>query len=286
MSDTPNQDDVVDFLTRRTSYPHEVDSVELRETHGSRVFLAGPYVYKLKKEVAFGFLDYSSIEKRRHACEEEVRLNRRLAPGIYLGVLSIREIEGELRLCALEESRGAAVDFVVHMVRVDDDLLLRERLSKGELTDEQLRALVDVLTSFYAHAETGPHIDRYGEPEVIRRNVAENFAETQEWVGSMFAERRFHALRSAPPVLCDPAGRQASPARRGRTHPGRARRPARRARGFRSRARGDRLHRVRRPLPLRRCRFGPGVPVHGPRVPGVPQDGEAAHSVLRRGFRG
>src|SRR5690349_19730052 len=71
-------------------YPHAVDGVELHETHISRVFLAGAFAYKLKKPVALGFLDFSTLEARRHYCEEELRLNRRFAPALYMGVVEIR----------------------------------------------------------------------------------------------------------------------------------------------------------------------------------------------------
>src|SRR5687768_11843458 len=72
-----------------TCYPHAVDEVELHETHISWVFLAGPYAYKVKKPVALGFLDFSTLEARRRYCEEELALNRRFAPGLYLEVVEI-----------------------------------------------------------------------------------------------------------------------------------------------------------------------------------------------------
>ena len=76
-------------LAQPSAYPYPVDAVEVRQTHISAVFLAGPFVYKVKKPVNPGFLDFSTLEKRRHFCEEEVRLNRRLAPQVYLGVVPV-----------------------------------------------------------------------------------------------------------------------------------------------------------------------------------------------------
>src|SRR5437868_471566 len=80
---------LIGALSDASAYPYPVDRVEVRHTHISVVFLAGAYVYKIKKPVALGFLDFSTLEKRRHFCDEEVRLNRRLAPMIYLGVVPI-----------------------------------------------------------------------------------------------------------------------------------------------------------------------------------------------------
>src|SRR3954447_9219547 len=85
-------------LSRPEAYPQAVPRVEVLQTHISAVFLAGPFVYKVKKPVNLGFLDFSTLEMRRHFCEEEVRLNRRLAPEVYLAVVPITRANGALRI--------------------------------------------------------------------------------------------------------------------------------------------------------------------------------------------
>jgi len=80
---------LMDALSLPAAYPHPVGAVEVRQTHISVVFLAGLYAYKVKKPVDLGFLDFSTLEKRFHFCNEEVRLNRRLAPHVYLGVVPV-----------------------------------------------------------------------------------------------------------------------------------------------------------------------------------------------------
>src|SRR5437763_16948641 len=84
-----NLSPLVDAMSRKEFYPHRPTEVEVRQTHISYVFLAGPYVYKIKKPVRFSFLDYSTLQKRQHFCREEVRLNRRLAPKTYLDVIGV-----------------------------------------------------------------------------------------------------------------------------------------------------------------------------------------------------
>src|SRR6478672_7570459 len=84
-----NLTELIAALSRPEAYPHPVDAVEVHQTHISVVFLAGEFAYKVKKPVNLGFLDFSTLEKRKHFCEEEVRLNRRLAPHVYLGVVPI-----------------------------------------------------------------------------------------------------------------------------------------------------------------------------------------------------
>ncbi|MGO9884128.1 MAG: hypothetical protein ACLPV4_14050, partial [Solirubrobacteraceae bacterium] len=100
-------------LSRPESYPDPPARVEVRETHISFVFLAGERAYKLKKPLVLEFLDYGSAERRRAMCAEEVRLNHRLAPGIYLGVLGVALGDGVVEFTAADDPR--AVDFVVEM---------------------------------------------------------------------------------------------------------------------------------------------------------------------------
>ena len=105
---------VVDFLSTPASYPEGTRSVETQETHMSWVFLTDRYAFKLKKPVRTSFLDFSTAERRRRFCEEEVRLNERLAPGIYRGVVPL----GLDRSGNLQIGEGQAVDFLVQMIRL------------------------------------------------------------------------------------------------------------------------------------------------------------------------
>ena len=102
-------------LARPEAYPHPAAAVEVLQTHISIVFLAGEHAWKVKKPVALGFLDFSTLERREHFCHEEVRLNRRLAPDVYLGVEPITEEAGRLRF----GGSGPVVEWAVHMRRLD-----------------------------------------------------------------------------------------------------------------------------------------------------------------------
>src|SRR5687768_10546546 len=101
-------------LSRPAAYPYSVDAVDVHQTHISMVFLAGPFVYKVKKPVQLGFLDFSTLQRREHFCHEEVRLNRRLAPEVYLGVVPVAERDGRLNF----EGTGDIVDHAVKMRRL------------------------------------------------------------------------------------------------------------------------------------------------------------------------
>src|SRR5579875_450631 len=89
---------LIEALSNAAAFSHPVEEVEVRHTHISVVFLAGPFAYKVKKSVNLGFLDFSSLEKRRHFCEEEVRLNRRLAPRVYLGVVPLTRVAAGVKV--------------------------------------------------------------------------------------------------------------------------------------------------------------------------------------------
>ena len=155
-------------------YPHEVDRVELVETHISWVFLAGPRVYKVKKPVNLGFLDFTTLARRRHFCREEVRLNRRLAPDVYLDVV---EIKGQRRAPRLG-GPGRTIEVAVVMRRLPAARMLDSLVERDEATPELLDAIGATVARFHAEAETGGEIDELGGLDTMRRNWEENFAQT------------------------------------------------------------------------------------------------------------
>jgi aminoglycoside phosphotransferase family enzyme/predicted kinase len=177
-------------LSSPAFYPHPVDQVRFLQTHISSVFLTGEFVYKLKKPVNFGFLDFSTVELRKLYCRAEVELNRRLAPAVYLRAAPIT-FDGE-RLAL--EGEGEEVDWVVVMRQLDENRLGTQVNARGELGEAQMDALVDVLVPFYASAATGEGIDRYGEIKAVKFNTDENFNQTESYVGKLISRERFEHI--------------------------------------------------------------------------------------------
>ncbi|MCX7892688.1 MAG: hypothetical protein N2544_10040 [Burkholderiales bacterium] len=139
-------DEKVAFLRRPESFPEHPGCVEAIETHMSWVFLAGDCAYKLKKPVRHDFLDFSTLELRRADCEEEVRLNRRLAPGVYLGVVALTvEAGGRLAL----GGAGPASDWLVRMRRLPRGRMLDRALADGTATSADLARVGERLGRFY-----------------------------------------------------------------------------------------------------------------------------------------
>jgi uncharacterized protein len=152
-----------------------VGRVELVETHISLVFLAGERVYKLKKPVDLGFLDYGDPARREHFCREEVRLNARLAPDTYLGVAPITRAPGAAEDELVVRGTGEVVEHAVEMRRLPAERMLERLLERGEIDNGHMNRLAEVLAAFHAAAATGPGVDEHGRPGSVRRVVLDNF---------------------------------------------------------------------------------------------------------------
>lgn len=181
---------LVRALLQPGAYPHSPDRVEFIQTHVSYVFLAGEYAYKVKKPVNFGFLDYSTPGKRRYYCQQEVRLNRRLCDGVYLGVVPVRE-EGER--IVVNGGSGPIVDYAVWMRRVPHERMLDRLIERGAATPRMAEMVAERLAPFHSEAETSPAIARYGD-WAIRYNHRENVAQWVPYVGRTLTAEQHRAL--------------------------------------------------------------------------------------------
>jgi aminoglycoside phosphotransferase family enzyme/predicted kinase len=179
-------------MSRPEFYPHPVSCLECRQTHISVVFLTGRWVYKLKKPKNLGFLDYRTLADRRRFCEREVALNQRLSLGVYVEVVAIHD-NGQGGFSLL--SGGEVVEYAVKMVQLPEAECLAELLVKGGAPPERVAELGDVLAGFYRRAETGPHIDAFGDPEHIRFNMEENFEQTAPFVREFMDPERWEFVR-------------------------------------------------------------------------------------------
>lgn len=185
-------DRLIEALADTAAYPYAADSVEVRHTHISVVFLAGPYVYKIKKPVNLGFLDFTTLERRRHFCAEEVRLNRRLAPDVYLGVVPITKLEAQLQV----EGSGPVVEWAVKMRRLPDEATLLTLLRREAVDSSLLTKLARRIAVFHAHAEAGEQIAAFGRFEVVARNARENFTQAASNVGVTLSRTVYERLQA------------------------------------------------------------------------------------------
>jgi len=172
------------------------ENAELRETHISWVLLTESDVYKLKKPVNFGFLDYTSLEKRRQACMAEVTLNSRLAQGVYQGVVPITQgSDGHYRIGKSDDG-DPIVDWAVHMKRLPDSRRGDALLEAGQLQGEQILAVAQRLAEFHAQARADRETAGYGSIDCIRFNVKENFDQTRKTLSAYLDPAEAASLES------------------------------------------------------------------------------------------
>ena len=161
----------IQSLLRPEAYDHPVGRLEMLQTHISWVILAGDFAYKIKKPVDFGFVNFVTLESRRELCHEEVRLNRRLAADLYLGV---KPVYGPPERASFIGS-GEPIDYAVQMRRFPQDDLLPAALERGELTGAHWDECADTLAAFHEHAAVATEDVPYGSADAVWRPVAENF---------------------------------------------------------------------------------------------------------------
>ena len=172
--------DTLPQLLRPGAFPHPAADIVLRETHISWVILCGEFAYKIKKPVNFGFLDFSTLELRRHFCEQELALNRRYAPALYLGLAKITADPDGLRF----DGDGPIVDYAVKMRRFDESRLLDNIAARGELTRPLVRAIARELANRQreapvCHPESGS--EEPGSPAVLRGAIEQNFRQVRDY---------------------------------------------------------------------------------------------------------
>jgi hypothetical protein len=172
-------------------YPDLPKKIQLIETHISLLFLTGSYVYKVKKPVDFGFLDFTTLEKRKYFCEQEVRLNRRLSPDIYLGVVKITRDGDRVSF----DGRGEVEEYAVKMKQIPEELLMDKLLDRGRVTPEMIKAVSEKLVRFYSEAETSELIKSFARPERVKQDTDENFEQTEKYIGVTISKDTFEEVQ-------------------------------------------------------------------------------------------
>jgi aminoglycoside phosphotransferase family enzyme/predicted kinase len=187
--------DLAQIFMQPELYPHPVGSVEHLQTHISQIFLTGSHAYKIKKPLNLGFLDFSNLERRMHFCQEELRLNQRLAKDTYLQVLGLVKENGNYYLKNLDEAGDNIIEPALQMRQMDRSRQMDNLLSKNQVTKEQIKQLAHLLGRFYSKAEHGWEVAHFGRPAQVRFNVEENFNQTEEYQGVTVAAGRWRAIR-------------------------------------------------------------------------------------------
>ncbi|MEO6870734.1 MAG: AAA family ATPase [Chthoniobacterales bacterium] len=179
------------FLKSPSSYPHAPKAVRAIETHISWVFIVSPFVFKVKKPVNLGFLDFSTLAKRQHFCRRELALNRRLCPEVYLEVIPIYENARGFSF----KAEGEIAEYALKMRELEDGWFLRELLEKKSAGEPEINRVISRLHRFYESETPTPEIEAWGSPEKLKISTAENFEQVKELVGETISAIAFETIR-------------------------------------------------------------------------------------------
>lgn len=174
-----NRAELIQFLLSSDSYPHSPERVVHIQTHASDVFIVSPYVYKVKKAVDFGFLDFSTLDKRKFYLEQELTLNRRLTQGIYLSVTEISINNGRLSF----GTGGKTLEYALIMKELPKEYFLKSLLEKGEAGEPEFERIAEKLVNFYNNEARSADIDAFGAPGRIKPDVLDNIETSRQYTG-------------------------------------------------------------------------------------------------------
>ena len=183
---------VIRAMLKADFYPDPTLTVQLLQTHISYILLAGSFVYKVKKPVDFGFLDFTSLAKRQFYVEEELRLNARFSPHIYLAVVPITEKGGGYIL----DDDSHVVEYALKMKRISEDAMLYRLLAAGSLTVDDMHKIAVHLAEAYEKIPSDEKAKSFGTVETVGHNVKENFQQTRKYIGGPISWEKFEKIEA------------------------------------------------------------------------------------------
>ncbi len=188
---TPQLPEVVQALLDPKVYPDASQGVKMLQTQMSFVFLTGDYVYKVKKPVNLGYLDYTTLDKRRFYCQREVELNQRLCPDVYLGVVPITRNRGNILIAG----QGEIIEYAVKMRHLPQEAMLNALLANNQVSVAMVTSVAQRLVEFHQKAETNATISAFGDLATITENTEENFTQTQKYIGNTISQERYQHIK-------------------------------------------------------------------------------------------
>jgi uncharacterized protein len=185
-----DQIQVIEGLKQPQAYPEKTNVVDLVQTHISYVFLTENFVYKIKKAVNFGFLDFSTLEKRRFFCEQELEINKRLCDDMYLQVLPIKMSDNKVLIGGL----GETVEYALKMKRMPQDRIMSKLLEEDKVDGQLIGEIAKIIADFHSKAETNSSISQFGSIAAIKTNWDENFDQTRNVIGTTISAVDFDLI--------------------------------------------------------------------------------------------
>jgi hypothetical protein len=183
--------EMLEAMQNPRTYDEKVDAIRMLQTHISWIFLTGRFAYKVKKPVDFGFLDFTTLEKRKRLCGRELEINRKFSPEIYLSVLPLARYKDRLKIGAA----GETVEYVIKMRQMPQERLMNKLLENNEIDTDSLAQIVDILIKFYARTDTYRLPNSVGSLATVKFNWQENFRQTEPFIGRTIDQKRFDGIK-------------------------------------------------------------------------------------------
>jgi len=183
--------ELVQVLLKPEAYPEAPQQVEMVQTQMSFVFLTDSYVYKVKKPVNLGYLDYTTLEKRQFYCQREVELNRRLCPDVYIGVVPITREKDNIYI----DGQDKVLEYAVKMRRLPEGAMMNVLLASNQVSLEMVTSVAQKLVEFHQKAETNAYISAFGDLDTITQNTEENFTQTEKYIGNTLSPEQYQHIK-------------------------------------------------------------------------------------------
>lgn len=183
--------ELISQLQKALTFSEDIDTVNVIQTHISYVVLTGKYAYKIKKPLDLGFLNFSSLEKRKYYCEQELKLNKRLCPEIYEKVVTLTEKEDGIEI----DGSGKVIDYAVKMKEFPQSHIMSFLLDDDKISFEKIEGLVENLVDFYKSEQSTDEIKKFGEIKTIKQNTDENFEQTKAMLGEVISEKNYRYIK-------------------------------------------------------------------------------------------
>ncbi|MEK6899535.1 MAG: adenylyl-sulfate kinase, partial [Nanoarchaeota archaeon] len=178
--------EIINSLEKPAAYTHPTENIKRIITGASVVFLTGTKAYKLNKPVNFGFLDFSTLEKRKNQCEKEFRYNSIISPNLYIGVVAINKDQlGNITI----DGPGRTIEYAVMMNQLDPSSIMSELLKLEKVNKAHLCDIADKIFSFHQQASTDEEISSFGSLKSIQFNWDENFEQTEKYKSAIISEQ-------------------------------------------------------------------------------------------------
>ncbi len=182
---------LIKLMLNPDTYTFKPEKVDMLQTHISYLFIADEYVYKIKKPVNFGFIDYSTLEKRKFYCGQEIRLNSRLSPEIYLGISHIVSDKGIFSL----NGKGEIEEYAVRMKRLPENMMMDRMIFDKRIDMAIITKIANKIAAFHQSADVNSDISKFGDIEIILKNVNENFLQTDKFIGISLTQDEYNLIK-------------------------------------------------------------------------------------------